>query len=174
MAVASVPNAEAAPCLPLVIGVGNEHRRDDRSGLDVVRALRSRLEGRARIEECTKDGIALLDLWKGADRVVVVDAVRSGARPGTVLRLVPTDGALHGFGPTTSTHGLSLGEAVALANGLGCLPRNLVVFGIEAWDVKTGTGLSAPVAEGVVVAVARVIEELSSSITPEPEVLLHA
>jgi len=155
--------------LPLVIGLGNEHRRDDRSGLDVARALRPRLVGTARVEECSSEGIALLELWRDADRVVVVDAVQSGAPPGTVHRLEPDDGFLPGFRTGTSTHGLSLAEAVGLAKGLGCLPRHLVVYGIEAEDLDVGVGLSPAVARGVEEATERVAAELTDGrIVPSP------
>lgn len=155
-------NVSRPPSLPLVIGLGNDHRHDDRSGLDVARALRLALAGRARVEECASEGIALLDLWKDSDRVVVVDAVRSGSAPGTVHRLEPADGVLPRFRAATSTHGLSLAEAVALAKGLGCLPRHLVVYGIEAENVEMGVGLTPPVARGVEEATTRILAELDA------------
>jgi hydrogenase maturation protease len=147
--------------LPLVIGLGNDDRSDDRSGLEVARALRPHLVGKARVEECTSGGIALLELWRDADRVLVIDAVRSGAPPGTVHRLEPGDGFLPGFHAATSTHGLSLAEAVALGRGLGCLPRHLVVYGIEADTLAVGGGLSHPVAHGVREATDRILAELA-------------
>ncbi len=148
--------------LPLVIGLGNDQRGDDGSGLAVARALRPRLEGKARVEECASEGIALLEVWRGSDRVLVIDAVRSGAAPGTVIRLVPGDGFGAGFRSATSTHGLSLSEAVALARGLGCLPRHLVVYGIEADDLGMGTGLTPPVARGVQEVTDRILAELEA------------
>jgi len=148
--------------LPLVIGLGNDHRGDDRSGLEVARALRPRLEGKARVEECGSEGIALLEIWRDAERVLVVDSVRSGAPPGTVHRLEGDDGSLARFRTGTSTHGLSLSEAVALAKGLGSLPRHLVVYGIEAENLEMGVGLSPPVARGVEEATARILAELEA------------
>jgi len=162
-----VPATRSPPGpLPLVIGVGNDHRGDDRSGLEVARALRPRLEGKARVEECVSGGIALLEVWRNADRVLVVDAVRSGAPYGTVHRLEPGDGAWLGFRAATSTHGLSLGEAVALAEGLGCLPRHLVVYGIEVENVEMGVGLTPSVARGVEEAAARIEAEIDAEPAP--------
>ena len=158
-------SAHAAPPLPravpLVIGLGNDERSDDRSGLEVARALKPRRHGRARVEECTSGGIALLELWRDADRVLVIDAVRSGAPPGTVHRIEPGDGFLPGMRPATSTHGLSLAEAVALGRGLGCLPRHLVIYGIEADTLAVGGGLSAPVAHGIRDVTDRILAELA-------------
>ena len=63
---------------PLVIGVGNAARGDDAAGLLAARRLGGiELEG---------DPTALLDLFDGIDEAAVVDAVRSGAAPGTVHR----------------------------------------------------------------------------------------
>ena len=145
---------------PLVIGVGNDQRGDDGSGLEVARTLRTRLAGRARVEECSSEGIALLDLWRDADEVLVVDAVVSGGVPGTVHRIEVGDGFSPGIHSATSTHGLSLAEAVALGQGLGCLPRHLVVYGIEVDQLDVGAGLSPPVARAVREAADRIEAEI--------------
>jgi len=160
------PAAPLPRTLPLVIGVGNEHRSDDRSGLEVARALRAPLLGKARVEECASEGIALLDVWREAERVLVVDAVRSGAPPGTVHRLDASAGSLPGFRSATSTHGLSLAEAVALANGLGCLPHHLVVYGIEVANVEMGDGLTPAVARGIREATVRILAEIEGAPAP--------
>jgi len=149
--------------LPLVIGLGNDQRGDDGSGLEVARALRPRLAGRARVEECASEGIALLELWRDADRVLVVDAVVSGGVQGTVHRIEAGDGFTPGFHTATSTHGLSLAEAVALGRGLGCLPRHLVVYGIEVDNLAVGAGLSPSVARGVQEATDRIVAELAEA-----------
>ena len=146
--------------LPLIIGLGNEERGDDGSGLEVARTLRVRLAGRARVEECASEGIALLELWRDADEVLVVDAVVSGGVPGTVHRIEAGDGFAPGFHTATSTHGLSLAEAVALGRGLGCLPRHLVVYGIEVNRLDVGAGLSPSVARGVREAADRIEAEI--------------
>jgi hydrogenase maturation protease len=134
---------------PLVIGLGNEHRGDDRSGLEVVRALRARLGEDARLIEGPEDVTELLALWTPVDRVIVIDAVRSGRAPGTVHRFELADGELPSRLGSTSTHGLTLADAVALARSLGRLPASLTVFGIEAGSVAMGHELSVPVARAV-------------------------
>jgi len=176
MSETSASNPVASGRLPLVIGLGNDHRGDDGSGLEVARALKPRLAGKARVEECVSEGIALLELWRDADRVLVVDAVVSGGVPGTVHRFEAGDGFSPGFRTATSTHGLSLAEAVALGRGLGCLPRRLVVYGIEVENLAVGSGLSAPVARGVQEAADRIEAELDDTRknAPMPGRLPHA
>jgi hydrogenase maturation protease len=151
-----------------VIGVGTEHRGDDRCGLEVVRQLRGRVKESARLTECSGDITELLDLWAGLARVIVVDAVRSGRTPGNVVRFeVPPD-----LPPTVgpaSSHGLSLAEAIGLGRSLGRFPRRLVVYGIEAGNVAMGDRLSAAVIEGVRETVERVVSELSERPGPRPQ-----
>lgn len=154
---------------PLVIGVGNDRRGDDRSGLDVVRALAPRLGGRAHVVECASDLTELLDLWNGWDDVIVVDGVRSGRPVGTVVRLEVGPRGLPALGPT-STHGLSLSEAVGLGQALGRFPRRLVIYGIEVGEVGLREGLTAPVARAVAEATTQIADELLDELAPSARV----
>lgn len=145
---------------PLVIGLGNEHRHDDRCGLDVVRSLRSRLGVDVELVEAGDDPTDLLDLWEDRPLTYVVDAVRSDRTPGTVHRFEVTEATdLSGF-PVTSTHGLSLGDAIRLGRTLGRRPGRLVIYGIEAETVEPGSGLSPAVARAVEDVVWRLAEEI--------------
>jgi len=75
----------------LLIGVGNVFRCDDAVGLHIVRRLSERLPALVRVCEDTGDGAHLMDLWRNEEKVIVVDAVKSGARAGTVHRIDVTE-----------------------------------------------------------------------------------
>jgi hydrogenase maturation protease len=151
---------------PLIIGLGNPHRGDDRCGLDVVRALELRLGERARIVEGPEDVTELLALWSGAERVIVVDAVRSGRAAGTVHRFDLPPQELPSRLGSTSTHGLTLADAIELARSLDRLPPRMTVFGIEAGPVGLHSGLSDPVARAVAVVADRVVAEVAGAPGP--------
>ena len=68
----------------MVIGVGNAWRGDDGAGLAVARRVRELAPAGVEVREVESDATALVDVWSGAEHVVVVDAARSGAAPGTV------------------------------------------------------------------------------------------
>src|SRR3972149_5844328 len=70
----------------LVIGVGNPYRRDDAAGRETVRRLRDRAPHVIATLEHDGEGTSLMEAWQGADLVIVVDAVSSGAAPGTGRR----------------------------------------------------------------------------------------
>jgi hydrogenase maturation protease len=134
-----------------VIGLGNEWRCDDAVGREVAR----------RLDGVVLDGepIGLVEALDGADEVVLVDAVSSGAPPGTVHVFEAGSERLPAtlFG-TSSTHTLGLAEAVELARSLGRLPRRVLVYGIEGASFSFGNGLSPEVAD----AAATVVEEVKA------------
>ena len=147
----------------LVIGVGNECRGDDAVGLAVARRLRQlSLENVTVIEE-TGEGADLMESWKGADTVIIVDAASSGAKPGTIHRVdararqIPR-GLLH-----YSTHAFSVGEAVELARVMGQLPPHILVYGIEGERFEEGMELSGAVRESVGAVVELVLKQVRAS-----------
>lgn len=131
-----------------IIGLGNALRGDDAVGLLVARRVRELLPG-ADILELSGEPAELLDaLGDGVERVVLVDAVTSGALPGTVHRLDASEAALV-VDANTTTHGLGLAETIELGRALGRLPARLLVYGIEGQDYALGAPLSPQVAGAV-------------------------
>jgi hydrogenase maturation protease len=117
------------------------------------------------MEVCDGEGTRLVALWVGADRAIVIDAVRSGRPPGEVLRVDlrgdRPDGVAQFAGDWRgSSHAFGLASAVSLARALGRLPRALTVYGIEGEAFEYGTGLSPTVH----VAVARVAADIMASL----------
>ncbi|MCI3278255.1 hydrogenase maturation protease [Streptomyces cylindrosporus] len=149
-----------------VIGVGNEFRRDDGVGWAVLARLRERAARRPLppgtvLATCDGDPGRLIGLWEGTDLAVVVDAAHAHpGTPGRVHRLELDAGCL-AHPPTTSSHGLGLGEAVELARALGRLPERLIVYAVEGADGALGTGLSPAVEDAVEPLVTAVEFELA-------------
>ncbi len=148
----------------LVIGIGNDDRHDDAAGLATARLLRSGADSLGttpRVIERTGEATDLLEAWADEPTVIVVDAMVSGAPPGTVRRFDATNEPLPLPPPGASTHGLGLAEAVGLARALGRLPARLVLIGIEGADFSPGAGLSPEVAAGVEAAARLVRREIA-------------
>lgn len=130
----------------MILCCGNPDRADDAAGLLVARRLQAL---GIEAHEHTRDALALLDAWRGADDVILVDAVVTGAPTGTVSvwdggAPLPADVR---FG--CSTHAIGVAEAVGLARSLGCLPERLLLYGIEAQDFTPGAAPSGSVLEAV-------------------------
>jgi hydrogenase maturation protease len=141
----------------VVIGVGNEYRRDDGVGPRVVAELTGRLTG---VDLRVTDGEAsrMLDLWTGTALAVVIDAVRAPDRPpGAWFELSAS--ATTEEPAAAGTHGVGLGTAVALGRALGRLPDRLVVLAVCGTEFGFGASLTAPV-EAAVRPVAERVREL--------------
>lgn len=144
----------------LVVGLGNLDRGDDAVGLVVAERL-AQQEVDAVIRAWQGSDLDLLDLWDGFDRVVVVDAARTGDAPGTIVvatgeeMLAPRGGG--------ASHAFGLPETLRLAERLGRLPGfvelRLVVVGDHA---SHGAPLTPPVAR----AAARLVRDLAEELTP--------
>jgi hydrogenase maturation protease len=145
----------------LVIGVGNESRGDDALGLTILRRLREKLPDDVIVAEETGDGVRLMELWKGFDVVVLIDAMRSGAGPGTIHMFEAHKSPL----PTTifreeySTHAFGIPQAIELARALNQLPPRLLVYGIEGESFNGAVHMSP--------AVERAAEQLVELLTLE-------
>ena len=150
----------------LVAGLGSEYRCDDGAGpLVAERAVQQ--AGIGRTIGPLSDPLDLLGLWDGAAMVVVVDAVRSGAAPGTVhvVELGPGGAADHDRSAATSTHGIGLAGVLRLARAVGSGPDRVVVVGVEGENFARGTGLSPAVETAVPEAVRRVVELIGTVAT---------
>ena len=144
-----------------MLGIGNAWQGDDAAGLMTARRLRERSLADVDVRELEGEPVSLVEAWGGAEWVFVVDAVRSGAAPGTVHRLDATDEPLPATLSAATTHTLGVGAAIELARALGRLPARIVLYGIEAESIAAGADLTPAVARGVDEAVARLLEELS-------------
>jgi hydrogenase maturation protease len=146
----------------VVIGVGNEFRRDDGIGPAVL----SRLPGQAAesVQLVLSDGdpARLIEAWTGASLAVVVDAVRADQPvPGRLHRMVldrPDDARPQ----PVSSHGLGLSEAIGLARALARMPGRLVIHAVEAADFGPGIGLTAAVAAAADALTAAVLADLAA------------
>ncbi|HEY9434959.1 MAG TPA: hydrogenase maturation protease [Blastocatellia bacterium] len=135
--------------LPLIIGIGNEYRGDDAAGLIVARRLKERLADSAKVIEQSGDGASLMEAWRGAETVIIIDAMMSGAPPGTIRRLDASAQPSLKEAFRCSTHAFGVAEAIELARALTRLPQSLVVFGIEGKNFSAGVGLSPEVERAV-------------------------
>jgi hydrogenase maturation protease len=148
------------PSRVLVLGVGNASRGDDGVGLVVAQHLREDPLDGVTIELTAGEGTGLLALWQDSDAVVLVDAVWTGARPGTLHRFAVGTHPLPAMFSRVSTHAFGVAEAIELARALHQLPPVLVVYGVEGATFEMGAGLSAAVAAAVPQVVTRMRQEL--------------
>jgi hydrogenase maturation protease len=142
----------------LIIGCGNRERSDDGAGILVAERLRELgIKAETRIGEA----LDLMEAWNGADDVILVDAVLTGAPVGTVQAW---DGRepLASVRTNASTHGLGVAEAIELAHVLDRLPTRLRVYGIEGRRFEPRAEISPEVRCAIEEVVRRIMADLST------------
>ena len=147
--------------LPIVVvGIGNEFRKDDSVGLYVARLIREKASQKINIIEGIPDGYNLIEKWDNSSCVFVIDCTVSGAKPGTIysfdaLKEKIPDNLFNGY----STHSISVVEAIKLAKTLDRLPERLMVYGVEGKEFSPGIGLSPDVKLAAIELADKIIEE---------------
>jgi hydrogenase maturation protease len=147
----------------LVMGLGSPLLCDDSVGLKVAQELRGRMSSRPDIdvEEDVRGGLNLVERLAGYDRAIIIDAIVTGAPPGSIHRLTPGDIPTQ---RSASQHDVNLPTALELGRQLGVpLPatENILLVGIEADDILTFSEECTPAVAGAITpAVELVLEAL--------------
>jgi len=144
----------------LVLGLGNDLLTDDAVGILAARDLARELDGTPGVTvlESSLHGVALLDLFVGHDKAIVLDAIQTGRAPaGTITELDPRD---LGCVMAPSPHFAGLPELLALARELDLeFPKAIVIYAVETEDQRTiGESPSEPVRRALPELVSRVGE----------------
>ena len=140
-----------------IIGCGRIDRGDDAAGLLVVRRLRKR-----GVPACEHRGefLTLIDSWRVAESVVLIDAVVTGAAAGEVIIWDASSAPLPIDCFKSSTHSLGIAQAIELARLLGCLPSRLLIYGIEGKQFEIGAPPSSPVLQAIERVTQKIVEQL--------------
>jgi len=146
----------------LVLGVGNPILSDDGVGIHVARELMKRKLPGVDVEELAASGLELLDVVRGYDRVIIVDAIQTTkGKPGELHILEEKDfeKSIHGSSP----HGINIATALALGRKLVPkeMPKEVVFFAIEAEDLVNVTEKLTP---KVAKALPRILQEIEKEL----------
>ncbi len=143
---------ESGPAPVLVLGVGNVLLKDDGVGSRLATELskkKARWAGAVELADGGTLGMSLLGMLDGRRAVVLLDAVRTGATPGTAREFTPEEVQRARPPEGLSPHEGSALEILRAAALLGELPETVVIVGVEPFAVETGYGLSAEVEAGL-------------------------
>lgn len=146
----------------LFIGVGNEYRSDDGLGPCVARELRRRALSHVTVVEEVGEGVSLMQLWRDAREVVLVDAMCSSEPVGSLHRFDVSASPLPKQSFRYSSHSIGLVECIEMARELQQLPPTVIVYGIVGQTFAPGRGLSDPVVRAVPELIAMIEQDLMS------------
>ena len=147
----------------VVLGVGNVLMSDEGVGVHAVDALQQRyvLADGVEVVDGGTTGMELLPELQGADRLIVVDAVRVGRPPASVVRL-EGDEVPAFFKTKLSPHQVGLSDILAALRFSGKAPEQVVLIGVEPLSLDLAMELSPQVAACMDQVLALVTAELAA------------
>jgi len=141
-----------------VICLGNRYMKDDGIGVRVAEELTNGQHG------VVADAFHSLDLaqlanYSSASRIIIVDALKGGGRPGTVSRysIVPGTDPIESM---PGAHAMKLHEIIGIARRMKILSCPVDVVGVEPKDCSPGEGMTEELERAVPDVCAVVYKEL--------------
>ncbi len=157
----------------LVLGLGNILLKDEGIGAHVAQRLQQRsLPGNVEIVDAGTAALDVLLLAEDIDKLVIIDAMRAGGKPGTIyLARMPAEETrqLTQFlaqqdGWKISLHQAGLLDALAAAKAIGRVPEEIVVVGVEPAEVDYGLELTDEVEQKIPEIIDMVLKEIEDAV----------
>lgn len=151
-------------CKVAIIGIGNLFRSDDSVGIQLAELLRNQVPHHISVHTEIRGESDLIDVWRNIDKTILIDAVSSGKKSGSVFRLTQDD--LESLDPEQfafrcSTHDFNLLNGIELAKVFNTLPKEITVYGIEIETTEHGTQCSDAVQQAIPVVLQQILKELN-------------
>ncbi|MBL0225689.1 MAG: HyaD/HybD family hydrogenase maturation endopeptidase [Geobacteraceae bacterium] len=154
--------AETGPRV-LVLGIGNLVMSDDGVGVKVVQRLQQEYLFPDSVEVLDGGtlGLDLLPKLEGIDHLIVVDAVETGQKPGSCVRLAGEELPI-ALETKVSPHQMGLKDLLSVAQLLGHSPGEMILIGVQPGSIEMDTELTPEVQAVLQVLIDNVLKELNN------------
>lgn len=148
-----------------VLGIGSPFG-DDRVGWEVIQKMQGSEKLKPfmpvllQMESLDRPGINLLHAMQEAEKVYIIDAVKTQSEPGMIHRFQGHE-IENFYASNVSSHGIGVVEALSLGRVLNSLPACMIVYGIEMGDMRA---MSGEVKKSITALSDILIEELGRSL----------
>ena len=145
----------------VVLGVGNIILSDEAAGVRAVEALERGwlLPQNVMAIDGGTSGMEMIEDLSNLDFLVVLDVVKTGAAPGTVVKIAGDEIPVF-FRHKLSPHQIALPDVLASLELLGTMPKEIVVLGVEFSSLELGLEMTPLIAQKVPALAAMAAEEL--------------
>jgi hydrogenase maturation protease len=144
----------------VILGVGSLLLSDEGVGVHVANELmKMDLPAEVSVVEGGTDGFRLLNVITEADRLIVIDAVKGGAEPGSIYRFDIDEVRNCPPGFKTSVHQIGILEVIDLSGLIGKTPHTTVI-GIEPKSLEMGMELTHEIKSKIPRIIELIFEEL--------------
>lgn len=146
-----------------VIGVGNDFRGDDAVGLLCARKLKKCInKDEAEVIELAGDLSQLLEIFPKWDAVIIIDAIQSEAKPGTIFRISVKETLNTGEYFNFSSHTMDLLKLIQLFKIINKSEKPVIVYGVSGKNFSFSTLISPDVYAAIELICERIKNELRS------------
>jgi hydrogenase maturation protease len=137
--------SDTAPFKIALLGLGNLMRTDDAVGMLTLHTLAESnlLPPEVRIIEGGTLGLDLLDSLRGISHLLVLDAVETGATPGTLKRFEGQE--VDDLPVSKSVHLLGFSDLMGALRLMDAAPAEVVLLGVQPASTDWGTVLTPEV-----------------------------
>ena len=154
----------------VVLGVGNIILSDEAAGVRAVEALQAGwlLPANVVAIDGGTSGMEMIEDLSDLDFLVVLDVVKTGAAPGTLVRISGDEIPVF-FRSKLSPHQIALPDVLASLELLDAMPKEIIVLGVEFISLELGLEMTPTIAEKVPVLAAMAADELAQrgyAVTP--------
>ncbi len=145
----------------VVLGIGNTILSDEAAGVRAVELLelRYRCPANVQIIDGGTSGMEMIEDLSDLDFLIVIDVVKTGAAAGTVVKIAGAEIPVF-FRHKLSPHQIGLPDVLASLELLDCLPKEMVVLGVEPVSLELGMEMTPTVARQVPALVDMAVAEL--------------
>jgi len=151
----------------IVLGLGNLIRSDDGVGIHAIHELfrDSRIPENVELLDGGTLGLQLLPAIEDATHVLAIDAINTGADPGTIVRFDISE--IEPLPGTPSVHQIGFSDLLAALRLLEKFPEQMVLLGVQPEETGWGEKLSGVVQAALPALIEVALDELHKWI-PQP------
>ena len=143
------------------MGIGNILLKDEGIGVHVVRRLKEMdLPKNVEVLDGGTAGLELVDFMENRRKLIVIDAVKTGDKPGTIYRLTEKNLVIKPKA-MLSFHEIDFLDALHISDVMKNKPEEIVVIGIEPKDMSDGVDLSPEIEKRIPRIIEIVMEEVN-------------
>ncbi len=145
----------------VVLGIGNTILTDEAAGVRAVELLEQRYQipDDVLVIDGGTSGMEMIEDLSDLDFLIVIDVVKTGAAPGTVVKIAGDEIPVF-FRRKLSPHQIALPDVLASLELLDAMPKEIVVLGVEPISLELGMEMTPTIAEQVPVLVEMAVVEL--------------
>ena len=145
----------------LILGLGNILLKDEGVGVHAVNELKKHnLPENIEIIDGGTSGLDLLSFIKNVQKLIIIDAIRLGKKPGSLYCLRPYE--IKNAAPQISLHQVGIMDILSLAEKLHYLPEDTIIIGVEPKEIDWGLDLTPEVKEKIPCIVDWVLEKVDT------------